>query len=118
MNTINTSWYVAKAVAVGFVWGVLITLPAVVVAFASTGAGHGHYLAARVLFPAPMLLTRLDDDTFGPLIMGAGLLQFPIYGALLGWVIARKSYFPAVAVTFAHIAAASACFAGTLPNFS
>jgi len=109
---------VIASVAVGSALGVVISFPALFAAVISGGAGHGDYAAARMLFPAPMLLTLLDHDTIGAFSIGIGLLQFPVYGALLGWSVARKNYLPAFAVTTAHIIAAVACFAGTLPNFS
>lgn len=98
--------------------GVLVTVPAVLSAVASGGAGHGDYVAARALFPAPMLLTLLEGDRIGAFSIVSGLLQFPIYGTLLGWSVGRNNYLPAIVVTVVQIAAVSACFAGTLPNFS
>lgn len=95
-----------------------MAVPAIVIAILSGGLGHGDYAAARALFPVPMLLTLLQNDTIGVLSIGLGVLQFPIFGALLGWCVERKSYFPAVVVILAHVIAASICFAGTLPNFS
>lgn len=118
MSTVTTWRSTRTAVAVGFVSGVLVALPAIMVAAISGGAGHGDYVAARGLFPAPMLLTLLEHDRIGAFSIGVGLLQFPIYGALLGWSVARKNYLPAVVVALAHIIAALVCFAGTLPNFS
>ena len=108
----------AKPAAIGFLSGGLVAVPAIMVAIVSGGVGHGDYAAARALFPVPMLLTLLQDDTIGVLSIGLGLLQFPIFGALLGWSVARKNYLPAFAVILAHVIAASVCFAGTLPNFS
>jgi hypothetical protein len=118
MNTVITSRATTNAVLVGFASGVLVAVPAIMAAVASSGAGHGDYAAARVLFPAPMLLTLLEGDTVGALSILVGLLQFPIYGTLMGWSIARKNYLPAVGVALAHVVAASICFVGTLPNFS
>ena len=96
----------------------VVGIPAVMAAVAQGGAGHGGYVAARALFPVPMLLTLLQDDSIGAFSIAVGLLQFPIYGALLGWSVARKNWIPAVAVILAHIIAASVCFAGIFPNFS
>lgn len=108
----------ANAVVVGFASGVLVTVLAVMAAFASAGAGHGHYVVARVLFPASMLLTLLSGGMIGEFSIILGLLQFPLYGTVLGRSIKRKKYFAAAVLTLAHVIAASVCFAGALPNFS
>ena len=63
--------------------GAVIAAPAILAAIMSGAAGHGSYVAARVLLPFSMLLTRLEGE-IGPVAMGAGLLQFPLYGALVG----------------------------------
>jgi hypothetical protein len=118
MNTVRTSRSTFSTVAVGFGLGVLVAIPAVMAAVASGGAGHGDYVAARALFPAPMLFTLLEGHRLGAFSIMLGLLQFPIYGTVLGWSIARKNYLPAVVLTLAHIVVASVCFAGALPNFS
>lgn len=106
-----------RGIAVGFVLGLLIEIPALLVAVFSGGAGHGDYVAARALFPASMLLT-LPYGSIGTVSITVGLLQFPIYGALLGWSVERKNYLAAVVLALAHVIAALVCFAGTLPNFS
>jgi hypothetical protein len=118
MNTATTARSTVNTVVVGFALGVLVAVPAVMAAVASGGAGHGNYVAARALFPAPMLLTLFEGDRVGAFSVVVGLLQFPIYGMLLGWSIVRKNWVPAIVVTLAHIIAASVCFAGTSPNFS
>jgi len=116
INTASASRF--AAIAIGLASGALIALPAVMAAVASGGAGHGDYVAARALFPVPMLLTHFQNDRIGALSIAAGLLQYPFYGALLGWSVARKNYLPAFVVIVAHMIAASVCFAGTLPNFT
>lgn len=110
--------FTPKAVRVGFAIGVLITVPAFIVALASGAAGHGHYVAARALFPIPLLLTPYEGDTIGPASIATGLLQFPIYGAVLGWSIARRNYLSGAVMIAAHVVAAIDCFSGALPNFS
>ena len=107
-----------RAVAAGFGLGVVPELAALIIAIASSGAGHGEYVAARALFPAPMLLTLFEGGQLGPLSLALGLLQFPLYGALVVWSASeRKTLFP-IAVAFAHLAAAMICFSGVLSNFS
>ena len=110
--------YVAKPAAIGVLVGGLVAAPAIMIAMLSGGAGHGDYAAARALFPVPMLLTLLQGDTIGVLSIGLALLQFPIFGALVGWCMAKENYLPAIAIILTHVVAASVCFAGMLPNFS
>jgi hypothetical protein len=118
MTAITTSRPRANTVVIGFAWGVLAAIPAILAAVASGGAGHGHYVAARTLFPVSMLLTLVQRNTVGAFSIVVGLLQFPVYGTLLAWSIMRKSYLPAIAVTLTHLIAATLSFAGALPNFS
>jgi hypothetical protein len=118
MKSATPSRSAFKAVAFGFASGLLVAIPAAMAAIASGHAGHGHYVAARGLFPAPMLMTLLEGKNVGSLSIAAALLQFPIYGVLLGWSVARKNFAPAIAIMLAHIITAIVCFAGALPNFS
>jgi hypothetical protein len=96
--------------------GILLTGPAVLAAIMSAGAGHGSYITARVLFPFAMLVSQLEGS-IGPVAMGVGLLQFPLYGALIGRNVAALSS-RAILVTAAHLIATLACFSGLLPQFS
>ncbi len=105
-------------VVVGVVVGILATFPAVAAAMLSGGLGHGHYGAARMLFPIPMLLTRLTGDHIGVLAGGLALLQLPLYGAVLTWWRGRQMALATVGVLLVHSAAALACFSGAVPNFS
>jgi hypothetical protein len=95
----------------------LVTLLALGVAVLSAGAGHGSYGAARALFPLPMLLT-LVEGSIGPISGGLALLQFPLYGALLGWCRLHEWYGALILAAFLHLAATVICFSGVLPNFS
>ncbi|MBX3564081.1 MAG: hypothetical protein KF730_05825 [Sphingomonas sp.] len=64
-----------------------------------------------------MLLTPLEGS-IGAFAICTALLQFPLYGALSGWSVARKKYGVIALVGALHIAAAIWCFSGALPNFS
>lgn len=97
--------------------GAVIAAPAILAAIMSGGAGHGSYVAARVLFPFSMLLTRLEGE-IGPVAMGAGLVQFPLYGALVGRAVALKTDRAVFFAAAAHLVAALACFSDLLPDFS
>ena len=103
-------------ILLGAAFGAALELPAAVAALMSAGAGYGHYVAARALFPFSMLLT-LVEGKIGWFSGGLALLQFPIYGALLGSARRQRPLF-AVSIGAVHLAAAAACFAGTLPYFS
>jgi hypothetical protein len=101
----------------GAALGLLLEIAALIASIASAGAGHGDYVAARALFPASMLLT-LVEGKIGMLSMAVALLQFPIYGGLLGWARVREIWLPVMVAGSLHLVAAIACFSGTLPNFS
>lgn len=105
------------AVGGGAALGAFVSLPALGLAVLSAGAGHGGYAAARALFPLPMLLT-LVEGSIGPLSSGLALLQFPLYGALLGWSRLNDSHGALSLMGLLHIVAAFFGFAGMLPNFS
>ena len=98
--------------------GAAFTLPAGFLAVLSGGAGHGHYEFARLFFPAEMLATHLTSDTITASVMIAAILQFPIYGALIGYSLARRKLFWIIVVIGVHLLAATACFFGAVPNFS
>jgi hypothetical protein len=106
------------AVSAGFALGVVAELAALLAALASAGAGHGHYVAARALFPVPMLLTVLQEDRIGTFSIVVGLLQFPFYGGLGAWIVARRKYLLAAILALGHVLAALACFSGSVANFS
>jgi hypothetical protein len=105
------------SVLLGAALGVFLVFPALVMAIASAGAGHGDYVLARALFPASMLLTLIEGN-IGTLSMIVGLLQFPIYGGLLAWSLVRKVYLPMVVVGLLHLVAAIVCFSDAIPGFS
>jgi hypothetical protein len=99
--------------AAGSVIGAVAALAAVL----SGGAGHGSYVAARALFPFSLLLTRVEGS-IGSAAICVGLLQFPLYGALIGSAITRKAGRVVFVLAAAHFIAAVACFSGLLPDFS
>jgi hypothetical protein len=105
------------AVLAGAALGALLTVPAIGAAIVSGGAGHGHYVAARALFPMSMLMT-LAEGSIGWICGSMALLQFPLYGALLGWSRAEKWYGGVLLVAALHLAAVTACFSGIIPSFS
>lgn len=96
--------------------GLLFTGPAILVAIMSAGAGHGSYVTARVLFPYAMLVSQFEGS-IGPTAMGIGLLQFPLYGALIGRAVAKQTT-RSFLVTTAHLVATLACFSGPVSQFT
>ena len=68
----------------------------IILAFLSGGVGHGNYGMVTVLFPyaamSALVLDRFLDAT--AIIILVAVLQFPIYGIVLG-VAAKKSRFGA-----------------------
>jgi hypothetical protein len=102
----------------GLVLGIAAEIPALFLAMTSGGAGHGDYGFARALFPVPMLTTLLEGDTIGPISFGLALVQFPLFGALIGWSKAKAQWKPLLAMLCFYAVAVIAAFSGTIPNFS
>jgi hypothetical protein len=98
----------------GALLGALVTPLALFVAMISAGAGHGDYLAARLLYPVPMLLTWITGDTITNISLALAFAQFPVYGYLVGRFRPAGLFVVAVA----HGIPAGPCFCGMLPNFS
>lgn len=89
-----------------------------VLAIASGGAGHGHYVFARLLFPLPILAARFTGGSITlPLILAA-FAQFPLYGYMIDWSVSTKRYLWSIVIVAVHLIAVGACFGGAVPNFS
>lgn len=104
--------------------GVIVTPIAFFLALLSSGAGHGHYEFARLFFPYTMLLTRLANDTITVPLIVLALVQFPLYGAVVGVAISKRPVARLVGcvavllIVVAHTTAVVKCFSGAIPNFS
>jgi len=86
--------------------GVLLAPVALFMAIMSAGAGHGHYVAAKILFPFTMASTYIWGTITLPFIILA-IVQFPFYGWLTGCAIVdRKWKAPAWIVGGVHLALA------------
>jgi hypothetical protein len=69
---------------IGLVIGALITMPVLWLAMLLASVGQGTpYTAPRVLFPFAMFATCFPKPSCGGFMLGA-LLQFPVYGLILG----------------------------------
>jgi hypothetical protein len=71
----------------------------------STGAGHGTYLWAKILFPYTMLSTLIFDSITAPFILLA-IIQYPLYGIALG-IAGKKRRFShmVIALLILHLLA-------------
>ena len=99
-------------IAVGVAAGFAVTLPALFLAVMSAGAGHGDYAFARGLFPVPMCIAVYLTDSIGVSSLVLACLQFPLYGATIGYFAAtsRKALVIAVSsIAFGHLVAFAAC---------
>jgi hypothetical protein len=105
------------AILAGASTGFVAELLAVLAAIASGGAGHGSYVAARMLFPFSFLLTLVEGG-IGPIGTGLGLLQYPLYGALLGRAMASGRFRIPIALLALHLIAVITCFSGILADFT
>jgi hypothetical protein len=105
-------------VAIGTAIGVAVSLPALLAALVSAGAGHGHYEAARALYPVPLLLTRYMAGLPESFLLIVVCAQFPLYGLLIGWPRGRRMLIPLLVIAIVHASAAVACFSGAVPSFS
>ena len=95
--------------------GVAITPAALFLAVMSGGAGHGHYVMARIMFPLPMLLT-LFSHNIGVVSVIMAIAQYPLYGAIIGLSTRRIAL--AVFVGIFHAILMIIAFSGVLPYAS
>ena len=103
---------------IGALLGVGVGFLALLAAVMSAGAGHGSYLAARALFPVPMLTSLVEGDTIGPVSLSLALAQFPALGIVFGYCQACDNRLPIYVIIAIQLLAALAAFSGTIPNFS
>jgi hypothetical protein len=105
-------------VCIGIAIGIVVTVPTILAGIVSAGGGHGHYEAARAFFPLPLLMTQLTGNQIDGFVLFLVFVQFPIYGAIIGWYRGIRLIVAAIAITVLHCGAAVACFSGAVPNFS
>jgi hypothetical protein len=73
----------------GAVIGALLSIPLIVLCVILAGAGHGTSTPLIVCFPYRMLLGTPIEQIGPPLLFLGMLIQFPAYGALIGWSRSR-----------------------------
>ncbi len=84
MNLINYLHTRIIPMCIGLVAGVVLTLPALLLAFISAGGGHGTYLWAKVFFPYTMIIPSLTGGPISLPLFVLVFVQFPVYGILAG----------------------------------
>jgi hypothetical protein len=102
----------------GAVLGAALTAPALMLAVGSAGAGHGAYVAARWLYPWPMLSSLATDDRLSDFAIVAAVLQFPVMGVWLGLRWRRDRWRVLGVLVALQLVGVVLAFAGLLPNFS
>ncbi|MBL8222326.1 MAG: hypothetical protein JNL62_24025 [Bryobacterales bacterium] len=84
---------------------------------ASSGAGHGSYLIAKLLFPFTMISTVFFGSITSWSIAFA-FIQYPAYGMFLGFMNRRARIRPAlVFLAGLHLIVAALCFLVPNANF-
>jgi hypothetical protein len=94
---------------VGVALGALAAIPTVAVSIWAAGAGHGSYAPAIILFPAAMLSIVLTN-TISKTGIAVALLQFPLYGFVLGRIRAQLRLRLGVALAVIHAVFVLAAF--------
>ena len=80
----------------------LLTLPVMLVGAAAAGSGVANYMPAILLYPFALLAVGAFELNYIYLMVIA-LLQFLMYGAVLGWGAQKRCFGLAMlAVMFAH----------------
>lgn len=64
---------------IGGIVGAGVGLPAILIAAAAAGAGHGTYVPAAFLFPSSMLIATLAGN-INSLAAALAIVQYPLYG--------------------------------------
>jgi len=88
----------------------MVGIPLAAIAVFACGAGHGSYLPMRVFFPFTMFSAFLFGTITAPFVV-IGLVQFPLYGFLLGRSFRLDSFRGwLVGVLLAHLLAVTLTF--------
>ena len=116
-----------RYIGIGLGAGILLTLPAALLAFFSAGGGHGDYVWTKAVFPYHLLVLELQShadcskpDPWLWFWVISPLAQFPIYGGLIGAsATSRKRLLKTIGVIGGlHVTAVAACFLIHAPYFS
>jgi hypothetical protein len=85
--------------------------------FAGGGGQGGTSLFLKIFFPYTMLLTRLANDEVTPSLMVIMSIQFPLYGALIGFARYKGASAAITWLFVVHTIAVITCFLGVIPNW-
>ena len=106
-----------RAPLFGVLLGLVASIPLLLLAIASGGAGHGNYFWAKILFPFTMLSTSVFQSITFPFIVLA-IIQFPAYGFLIGRQTRQGNLIKASAIVIlVHLVALGFTFFFTNRNF-
>ena len=118
MPALYCSCMKASVISKHLVVSLVATPTFLLAAVASAGGGHGSYLLAKILFPFTMLSTLVFGSIIVPAIALA-VLQFPVYGLVLGRANVKGSVDTHAAVLLlVHMLGVAACFILICDNFS
>lgn len=95
--------------------GIALTPIALFASYVSAGSGHGHYVAARLFYPIPLLLTF--NGSISNTILLCAAVQFTLYGVIVG--LSKRKLNVLMIVAAVHGAAALLVFyGGVLSGFN
>ncbi|HZR78945.1 MAG TPA: hypothetical protein VFA58_07030 [Chthoniobacterales bacterium] len=110
--------FLLSSAFLGLLIGALVTVTGLAVALFLAGAGHGSYLAAKILFPFAMLATVVGRSITPPFIALA-FVQFPAYGFVLGRSFGSSRFRASVIlIALVHVITALFVFARSDEGFS
>ena len=99
-----------RAVGLGALVGLAVSVPTILACIFAAGAGHGTYGPAIVCCPYTMLLA-LPLRTIAGLPTIVAVLQFPAYGIGVGWSLAKpRAWLIWLALTAVHLVVAVVTF--------
>ena len=96
----------------GILLGMILTPACFFLAMLSAGAGHGNYILAKLLYPFPILATLVGDVRI-PIALA--FLQFPAYGALVGYARTQGAKWYVMVAGVLHLVAVVATFLAEVP---
>jgi hypothetical protein len=97
----------SRSSLIGLAFGVVVCISCLALVVGEAGGGHGTYLPAKILFPFAMLAGVFGHSISPPYVVLA-IVQFPLYGFLLGAVFrSRRFALCVVILSCAHFAVAA-----------
>jgi hypothetical protein len=97
----------SRSSLIGLGFGAVVGILFLLLSVFAAGAGHGTYLPAKILFPFAMLASVFGHSITLPYVVLA-LVQFPVYGLLLGAVFRSPRFVPcAIILSCVHFTVAA-----------